>query len=289
MGLKGSVGANKRDGHKSENFPNDVLCVRNLLNIHIKHNRVFKGEKFTQLPTNGTRDMSETIRAIRTFQMHVLTPPKRYPTGRIDPGDETLKALVLGNVPGQPTEPLAPIRDQIHNQLIRALHYDYWALYDSFEGTDENEIKRMIELLLYDPKADDQYIRDRYFEGDSQLKDERLESYIKKAEPNTVPPPISFTCSVRGLMKTVDDKLKYKSTDEVVRFLVRISGEMHVAYGQYWQYDSETLSMEPSVKGPKAASLNVAAWFKMKFSDPHSIYHCFPSINLEQAKIGFAQ
>jgi hypothetical protein len=138
----------------------------------------------------------------------------------------------------------------------------------------------MINLLLYDPDADDRYIRDRYFEGEAQTKDQRLEDYIKKADPDKIPPPINFTVSVRGLMKTADNKLKYKSTDDVVRFLVRVSGEIHVAYTQYWEYDKATLSMDPSVKGPKAASLNVAAWFKMKFSDPHSIYHCFPSADL---------
>lgn len=186
----------------------------------------------------------------------------------------------MGDVPGKPTEPLARIEDQIHNQLIRALHDDYLDLFDSGEGR-HGEIKSMIELLLYDPSVDDSYIRDRYIEGESERKDERLESYIEDARPDTIPPPVNtITCSVRGLMKTVAGERKYKSTDEVVRFLARVRDEMDVAYTQYWGvYNTPTLYMEPSAKGPKAASTNVGAWFKMKFSDAHSIYHCFPSID----------
>lgn len=280
MGLKGSVGANKRDGRKSENYPNDVLCVRNLLNIHIKYNPVFVKERFTQLPVIGTTKMSETIRAIKTFQMHVLSSQK--PTGRIDPGDNTLKALVLEEGVNRPTEPLAPIADQIHNQLIRALHSSDLNIFDSDKGR-EGELKAMIKLLLYDPKADDSYIRDRYFEGNSELKDKRLEEYIKKAEPNTVPRAINFTCSVRGLMKTPEGKLKFKSTEEVVRFLARVSDEMYVSYSQYQLYIVETLSMRSSIYGPKAAATNLEIWFRAKFADPHSIYHCFPSLDRPSA------
>lgn len=278
MGLKGSVGANKASGSRSENFPNDVLCVRNLLNIHIKHDLYFTKENFRQLPINGTHDMGETIRAIKMFQMHVLKIQR--PTGRVDPGDATLKALVLGEVPGQLTEPLAPIADQIHNQLIRAFHYDYWGLLGLAEGL-EGEIKSMIKLLLYDPEVNDSYIRDRYFVGESPTKDPRLENYIKEADPNTVPPFVNtITCSVRGLMKTEDGKRKYKSIDEVVRFLARVSDEMYVAYCQFYEYEKDTLYQDPSIYGQKAAATNVKVWFKIRFADPHSIYHCFPSLDL---------
>lgn len=97
MGLKGSVGADKSNGSSSENFPNDVLIVRNLLNVHIKYNPDFIREELRQLPTIGTRDMGETIRAIKTFQTYVLE--KRKPTGRIDPGDVTLRLSYWATFP----------------------------------------------------------------------------------------------------------------------------------------------------------------------------------------------
>ncbi len=276
MGLKGSVGA------KADNFPNDVRNVRDLLNVHIKHNPDFIKEKVPQLPINGTHDMGETIRAIKTFQMYVLNIQK--PTGRIDPGDRTWQELWSPPI-GRPVDPVAPIDDRIHNQLLMARDSDYLDIFDSGEGR-KGEIKCMIDLLLSDPSVDDRYIRDRYFEGGSPRKDTSLELYIKNADPDTVPPPINFTFKVRGMMKTLEGQLTYASTDQVVRFLAGVSDEMYVAYTQHIDYDAlYALNLSPTLHGPYAASRNVEDWLKTRFSDPHSIYHCFPSILLQTKSV----
>src|SRR5262245_43595023 len=151
MGLYGSVGAKKDDGRRSENYPQDVRIVRKLLNIHIKYNPQFRKDGFAQLPLNGTHEMSETIRAIMEYQMYMLN--NQQPSGRIDPLDNVLKALINGDVPGKPAPPaelLAPIEDQIHNQLTRAYYSDDWGPLVLDQET-VGEIKSMIKLLLYDP------------------------------------------------------------------------------------------------------------------------------------------
>lgn len=46
--MKGSVGAKKANGQKSENYPDDVFYVRVWLNRHILWNPLFKKEGFNK-------------------------------------------------------------------------------------------------------------------------------------------------------------------------------------------------------------------------------------------------
>lgn len=272
MSVKGSVGA-KVNGRRADNLPNDVTYVRSLLNFHILFNSAFKNENFTVLPIPMfvDQDMTETIRAISTYQMYMMKV--QQPSGRIDPHDATIKALVLGDVPGMPRpDTHAPIADRIHNKLLRVKDNDFLAFYDQ-----NGEIEKMIDMLLENKNADDGYIRHMYLNGnDTEVQDYRLENYIKNPIAGvTTPGPIDFLCSVKG---RIEEGMEM-SQDNLTRLVARIAGEIRAGYSGYFVCDAKhSLNLSPSTTGPYAASKNVEEWFKTKFADRNSIYSCFPSI-----------
>ena len=272
MSIKNSVGANL-PGKKAANHPDDVTYVRTLLNFHIFFNPTFQKEKFKPLPIPMFVDtkMDETIRAIRVFQMYELKI--QQPSGRIDPRDPTIKALVLGDVPGMPkAETLAPFEDRFRNKLLRISEDDFLNFYDL-----NGEIRKMIDLLLNDPNADDRYIRHMYLQGDTEVQDTRLEEYIKNPIAGvTTPGPIDFFCSVKGRIKEEGMSLPLEG---LTRLIARIAGEMRAGYSGYFVCDAKhALNLSASTTGPYAASKNIGDWFQAQFANTNSIYHCFPSI-----------
>lgn len=269
MALKGSVG-NKKNGRRAENNPQDVLVVRTMLNLQLMCNPLLNNKGLAPLlVTPHVGDMTATIKAIEAFQLYVVgrNDFSVSVNGRIDPGDRTYKALVNGE--SLPTASRASTEDQIHNKLLGALEYEYWETVTR----DPQEMKCLINKLLYNPEVDDKYLQAR-----------ALEDYIRSAPPAAPPAAINFQVSVRGRIK--ESGLKKHSTEAFVKFLVGVVDEIQEGYNVFQVTTGKhTLSLSESPNGMYAASKNVEDWMMKRFDDKNSVYSCFPRITTENKAV----
>ena len=255
MGIKGSVGG-KKNKKNADNNHSDVVFVQGLLNYHIMFNP--KMRALATFPLTGG-DMPQTIAAIVFFQRDVLGHSPA--TGRIEPGDKTINAL-MGKVDGMP-EVVAPAGDRLHKKLLEARNDDFLGLYLG----DEIEVKTcMIDLLLL-PDVDDAYLAEAvvydYLNKNQpgiKLGGQPKESYLKKA-----------------LIKEMDKKY---STEAFVGLINRLySNEILGGLQEYNKAANvETAAIRFKEDGTRSelsiAIENVQEWLLQHNKNPKSIYHC---------------
>ncbi|HMS43005.1 MAG TPA: hypothetical protein PKE69_22440, partial [Pyrinomonadaceae bacterium] len=280
MSIRGSVGAKKANGQKSENYPEDVFYVRVWLNRQILWNPIFKKAGFKkQLSTIiAIADEKETIQAIKAFQMYILKI--QNPPGRIDPSSRTMEMLEFSGTPGYLNPDDFATKEAKTDLKLIAVSKSNLLLLDL-----KGEIRCMVDMLLNNPNVDDRYLVNRFYEGESQRVDPRMEQYIKDANPSIPPPPINFEYRLKN--RLINEEEKYLTTESFFKFIVRLAMEIHSGYTAHFTFTGKhTLSLSPSNNGQYAASKNVEDWFKARFADKNSIYSCFPSLLTETRSYG---
>lgn len=272
MGIKHSVGDKNDMGKKAENRPEDVAIVRQLLNFQIIYNISFSNKKLKDihyLPLHGIGDMTATIDAIRAYQLLILKLPGK--TGRIEPNDVTIKALL-----GTMVEMAGYHREaEIHAEnkalakykLLQALNSD------ELEYMDLNgETKCLIELLLK-PDADDKYIPPTL--GITSASLQNLE-YINNA-PNDRPPSPPET-KATSLLDYIEQNCRSKHTiSDFINMLIKKQVEIEDALNQFRHTDDWTrISFADDARtiGPGAAYKKLMVWFINQKLNKNSVYSC---------------
>lgn len=253
MALKGSVGDKKANGQQSENHSTDVITVRVLLNFHIVFNPLLKG--LPMLPVTGNGDMTETIRAIRSFQLLVLN--LNNIDGRVDKNGTTIKAL-MGKVSGMP-EVHATDEELVNYKLRQARDSDEIEYMDI-----GGETSCLINLLL---KSDS---NDRYFNKSA------VKEYIKNAPHDRPPkPPDEAAWHLKNYVKKYGVK-KHTISDfiEFLRQDVRL--EVVGGMGEFRMTDEWTRQAidDSRTIGPGAAYRKLMVWFIEQKVDKNSVYAC---------------
>lgn len=263
--LKGSVGAKKNNGKKSENIMSDVITVQLLLNHLIALSPKMK--VLEPLTANGivsNNQYDPTIVAIIFYQRHILNFTDKKVTGRIDPGDPSFKTL-LGEVGGIALpDPLAPIEDRIMWKLKQARESDKIYYYNN-NRDPKGQMTCMLKKLVDNPKVDDSY-----------LDKNGVRNYIDFSPSDRPPKPVqTITLSVKGFIKLWGMK---KTVDGIFELLIDLRECIRDGIRETYQTDEWTRQAITGIDkncGPGFAVIMVENWLKKHRDNKNSIYSCF--------------
>lgn len=272
MGIKCSVGDKDDKGKKAVNLPEDVALVRQLLNFQIIYNISFSNNKLKDihyLPIHGIGDMTATIDVIRAYQLLILKLPGS--TGRIEPNDTTIKALLGTMIEmagyNREAEIHAENKPLAKYKLLQALNSDELEYMDL-----DGETECLIELLLK-PNADDKYIPETIGVTTANLQNL---AYIQNAPNNTPPSPPETTAT--SLLTYIEQNCRSKHTiSDFIDMLIKKQVEIKDALNQFRNTDEWTRNSfadDARTIGSGAAYRKLMLWFITQKLNKNSIYSC---------------